>query len=100
MGLGRLGLSPRAFYDATLGEIALAIEEYGKALDYKERCEWERTRWLATVLIQPHAKKGRRIKPEDLVQFEWERPEQKVEYDEERVKRNAAWLEQNSYLRL
>ena len=32
--------------------------------------EWERIRWLATVLLSPHSKKT--LKPTDLAQFPWE----------------------------
>ena len=31
---------------------------------------WERTRWLATVLLSPHSKKT--LKPTDIAQFPWE----------------------------
>ncbi len=42
------------------------------------RNEWERTRWLATVILSPHAKKGKGVKPKDLITFEWEKPELNV----------------------
>jgi hypothetical protein len=42
------------------------------------RNEWERTRWLATVILSPHAKKGKGVKPKDLIMFEWEKPELNV----------------------
>lgn len=35
--------------------------------------EWERTRWLAAVILSPNAKKGRPIKPKDLITFDWEK---------------------------
>ena len=45
----------------------------------KERFEWERTRWLCAVLLQPHRKKGTSIKPTDLIKFEWEKKDKKTE---------------------
>ena len=42
------------------------------------RNEWERTRWLATIILSPHAKKGKGIKPKDLIEFEWEKPKLNV----------------------
>ena len=37
------------------------------------RNDWERTRWLAAISLSPHAKKGKPIKPKDLIVFEWEK---------------------------
>lgn len=34
--------------------------------------KWEQTRWLATILLSPHAKKGKEIKPQQLCLFPWE----------------------------
>lgn len=39
------------------------------------RNDWERTRWLAAILLSPHAKKGKPIKPKDLIKFEWDERE-------------------------
>ena len=39
----------------------------------KQKQEWVRTRWLATLFLQPHLKKGRKMSPEQLCKFEWEK---------------------------
>ena len=42
------------------------------------KAEWTRTRWLATLFIQPHLKKGKKITPQQLCQFEWEKTKSKA----------------------
>ena len=37
--------------------------------------EWERKRWLAAIIINPHVKKN--IQPKDLVKFPWEKQRRK-----------------------
>ena len=52
----------------------------------KERFEWERTRWLCAVLLQPHRKKGTSIKPTDLIKFEWEKKDKKTNLKERKLR--------------
>jgi hypothetical protein len=33
----------------------------------RDLTEWRRTRWLATVILNPHLKKGTRLRPSDLL---------------------------------
>jgi hypothetical protein len=33
---------------------------------------WERQRWAACILLQPHIQKGKTLSPTDLVRFPWE----------------------------
>ena len=96
--MGRLGLSPRAVYDLTLGEFALALKTWSEDETNRDRREWERVRWLATITLQPHAKKGRKIKPQDLAYFPWEHEEPAQEFSRERTERNKKYLEENTYL--
>tara|TARA_R110002012_G_scaffold13648_4_gene57973 strand:- start:3984 stop:4199 length:216 start_codon:yes stop_codon:yes gene_type:complete len=50
----------------------------------KERFEWERTRWLCAVLLQPHRKKGTSIKPTDIIRFDWEKKDKKADLETRR----------------
>lgn len=52
-----------------------------------EKAAWERTRWLAYLLLQPYDSKRKLKKPADVVQFPWEVEERKPETEEERKKR-------------
>ena len=100
--MGILRYSPSEFWGCTLGEILTALEYYNNIDQAKQRAAWERSRFIAHVLLQPHAKKGSRIKPEDIVQFTWEKAREKaqsdVKHSEERIEHLAKYLEENSYL--
>ena len=72
MGMGVLRLSPFAFWSMTFAEISLASEAFADREEIKERAEWERVRWLGSIVMQPHLKKGRKLKPKDLATFPWE----------------------------
>ena len=56
----------------------IKLEGLREAQTQDFRNEWERTRWLATIILSPHAKKGKGIKPKDLIEFEWEKPKLNV----------------------
>jgi hypothetical protein len=76
MGMGILRLSPSAFWSMTFGEISLALDANREQEEMRERMQWERTRWLGSMIMQPHLKKGRKLRPKDLMQFPWEKPKQ------------------------
>lgn len=38
-----------------------------RAYDRRQEMDWHRIRVLASIIIQPHMKKGRRIRPQDLI---------------------------------
>lgn len=46
------------------------IEGWNDQQNRKEQADWERTRWMTTILLNPHTKK--RIKSKDLIVFPWE----------------------------
>jgi hypothetical protein len=71
MGLGQLGLTPFLLYDLTFDEFSNAMRGRYKEIEQRERQEWERTRWLATIVVNPHVKK--RLTPTDLATFPWEK---------------------------
>lgn len=73
MGLGQLRLNPFSLYDMTFKEFGNAMAGHYKQIEEREKAEWERTRWLATITINPHVKK--RLTPKDLATFPWEKKE-------------------------
>jgi hypothetical protein len=79
MGMGILRLSPSAFWSMTFGEVSLALDANRESEEMRERMEWERTRWLGSMIMQPHLKKGRKLQPKDLMQFPWEKPKAKAD---------------------
>ena len=72
VGLGQMRLGPAAFYAMLLSDFLLAAEGFYELEEQRERRHWERARWTSAIAIQPHAKKGARIKPTDLCKFPWE----------------------------
>jgi len=100
--MGVLRYSPSAFWACTLGEILTAVEYFNKIDQGRNQAAWERARFISHVLLQPHAKKGSRIKAEDICQFDWEKQREKekssVTHSEERIEQLAKYLEENSYL--
>jgi hypothetical protein len=62
--------TPRTFF--------YRLEGFSELNNIKEQAEWERIRWAVAYLLQPHAKKNRRIKPKDLITFPWETSKKKV----------------------
>ena len=46
----------------------------------KEQGQWERARWMACVITNPHVKK--QLKPRDLTVFPWERKRTTKSVDE------------------
>ena len=91
-----IGRGEQALINQVKERAALAVEQA------KQQSAWERSRFIAHILLQPHAKKGSRIKPEDIVQFTWEKEREKAEsnvkHSEERIEHLAKYLEENSYL--
>ena len=56
----------------------IKLEGLREAQTQQFRNDWERTRWLATIILSPHAKKGKGIKPTDRIKFDWEQPKMNV----------------------
>ena len=57
MGLGQLRLTPFLLYGLTFAEFGNAMAGHYKEIEEREKAEWERTRWLAAITINPHVKK-------------------------------------------
>lgn len=66
-------MSSDEFWDSDLKTVAGIIEERANIQTLSFRGEWERARWLAAAMLQPHLKKGANIKATDIVQFDWEK---------------------------
>lgn len=81
-----IGLLPGEFWDLTFHEFFLMQRGRNEVVEMKERFEWERVRWLACINMQPHKKKNTKLNPQDLVKFEWEKKDLKIDL-EKRKKR-------------
>lgn len=78
-GLGFVGLDPVSFYSLTIPELMAAGRGRMEFLEMQSRTHWECARFVSVAILQPHAKKGKRVRPEDVATFPWE---QKKEYDD------------------
>ena len=67
-----IGLKPYEFLDLLPRHFFLMQKAYYKKQEQQTQESWEQTRWLATFILQPHMKKGKRLQPKDLATFPWE----------------------------
>ena len=96
--MGVLRYSPSSFWSCTLDEILTAVEYYNELDVARNKQAWERARFITQILLQPHAKKGQKIKAEDIVQFAWEVPDSSEVSSQERIEHLRKYAEENSYL--
>lgn len=54
-------------------EFAAVYDAYASQRDAAVKDEWARMRLHATISIQPHLAKGKRVTPEKLLPFPWDR---------------------------
>ncbi len=75
--MGVLGMSLDDFCALEPSEFEACCDAYHDRMEQAERMEWQRTRMLATITIQPHVKK--KLKPRDLIEFPWEKQPAKTQ---------------------
>jgi hypothetical protein len=63
------------------------VEARSEAIEQEARISWEQTRWLGAIILQPHMKKGKSIKPTDLIAFPWDKKEKQVSTAEQEVRK-------------
>lgn len=77
--MGFLGLHPRDFFDLTFEELQMMAEERRTLIEEAERQQWARARMIGYWSFVPHVKRGRKLKPADMMTFPWESTASKVE---------------------
>lgn len=65
-----MGLRYDDFCSLTPEEFSYIYRAYSKDREAQYRDNWERTRMLAAITIQPYAKKG--MTPQKLLRFPWD----------------------------
>lgn len=63
-------MTEEQFWDSTPRSFHHRITGFYELENQRNRQAWERTRWLAAILLQPHARKGKTIRPTDLLKFQ------------------------------
>jgi hypothetical protein len=80
-------MSSADFWTSTLQSVILIITGRQEAEQHQEREAWERTRWMAATFLQPHLKKGAKMRLQDLIEFPWERIEKPAQVEPEKIQR-------------
>ena len=80
-----MGMSEKEFYDSSMRSVMNRVDGFSQEVKSRERQEWDRTRWLASVVVNLVSK--RTVKPGDLLKLPWdaeslERPLTKEEREE------------------
>lgn len=60
----------------------------------REKSKWERVRWQTTLLLNIQMAKGKKIKPTDLIEFEWDKKNKKIDY--KKLKAKAEYIKKMS----
>ncbi len=89
-------MSVTEFERCTPDELSEIFESFSKEREDRIKGDWERTRQLAGLLLQPHLKK--KVSPRDLMKFPWDN-EPPEEGDEERPAPMSAEERKARYLR-
>lgn len=73
MAFGKLGMGVDEFYDMLPREFWNKVDGFYEMENYRQRAEWERCRWSTCLLINIHVEKGKKIKPNELIEFDWDK---------------------------
>lgn len=68
-------MNPKNFLNAQLGS--------AKLYKLNEQAEWERARWIACVIINPHLKRS--ISPNKITTFPWEVEKKRKRFDVDKI---------------
>ena len=70
------------FYDMLPREFWNKVDGFYELENMRQRSDWERTRWSTCLLLNIHLGKGKSIKPTDLIKFEWEKDDNKIDFED------------------
>ena len=73
---------PREFWNRVDGFIEIQ--------NLKDKNEWERTRWSKCILLNIQLGKGKKIKPTDLIEFDWDKKDRKIDF--KKIKEKADYM--------
>lgn len=70
------------FYDMLPREFWNKVDGFYELENLRQRIEWERTRWSTCLLLNIQLPKNKTIKPTDLIEFDWEKKENKIDFED------------------
>lgn len=73
IALGCIGLRYDDFCRMDFDEFTAVYDAYATQRDVDFKDKWTRMRMLATITIQPHLGRGKKLTPEKLLPFPWEK---------------------------
>ena len=82
------------FYDYLPKHFWNKLDGFYELENMRERGKWERTRWQTTLLLNIQIAKGKKLKPTDLIEFEWDKKDKKIYY--EKLKAKAEYIKKMS----
>ena len=85
IALGCIRLSYDDFCKMDFEEFAAVYKAYAEQRDIDFKDEWQRMRLLAAIVIQPHLAKNRKITPEKLLPFPWDKKRAKCSSDKPKL---------------
>lgn len=90
IAFGELNMNLDEFYSMTPRNFANAQIGSRKLYEQNQQAEWERARWMACVIINPHLKKS--VEPKKITTFPWE----KIIHSKLQAKRNIEKIKMES----
>ena len=92
IAFGHLGLRVDEFYDMLPREFWNRVDGFYELENMREKQDWQRTRWSTCLLLNIHLPKNKRIKPTDLIEFEWEEKKRIENIDFKKLKAEAEFI--------
>ena len=83
-------MSVADFYDMIPKHFFNKLDGFFELEQLRDRSDWERTRWQTCYLLNIQLPRGKQIKLKDLIQFEWESKDAKVDYN--KLKKRAEYI--------
>ena len=78
------------FYDMLPREFWNKVQGFHELENLRQRSDWERTRWSTCLLLNIQIAKGKRLKPTDLIKFEWDNKKDTVDF--KKLKERAEYI--------
>ena len=82
------------FYDMLPKHFWNKLDGFYELENLRERGNWERTRWSTTLLLNIQIGKCKKLKPTDLIEFDWDKNDKKIDY--EKLKAKAEYIKKMS----
>ena len=78
------------FYDMLPREFWNRVDGFIEIQNLKDKNEWERTRWSTCILLNIQLGKGKKIKPTDIIEFDWDKKDRKIDF--KKIKEKADYM--------